>query len=203
MHKEILSINQLALLRLVKEFSNSFYLVWGTAMSLYIWHRKSIDFDLFSNKPINHNRIISTIKKFWYSVTKTLVKNEDELTVIIDGVKFTFLYFPFDIKWNTNILPWIKSLELLDIAALKAYAIWSRSKWKDYVDMYLITKDYYSISEISDRARLIFGWSFNEKIFREQLCYFDDIDYTEEVDYINDKIEPILIKNRLSEIAVL
>ncbi len=172
-------------------------------MSLYIWHRKSIDFDLFSNKPINHNRIISTIKKFWYSVTKTLVKNEDELTVIIDGVKFTFLYFPFDIKWNTNILPWIKSLELLDIAALKAYAIWSRSKWKDYVDMYLITKDYYSISEISDRARLIFGWSFNEKIFREQLCYFDDIDYTEEVDYINDKIEPILIKNRLSEIAVL
>lgn len=35
-----------------------------------------------------------------------------------------------------------------------------------------------------ERASEIFGELFSEKMFRVQLCYFDDIDYTEEVDWI-------------------
>jgi hypothetical protein len=52
MHREILSKGQLALLPLIKLFSKEFYLAGGTAVALHIGHRRSIDFDLFTDKNI-------------------------------------------------------------------------------------------------------------------------------------------------------
>ena len=59
MHNEILSVTQLELLPLVKQFKREFFLVGGTAIALYIGHRQSIDFDLFkfSSLPLNNNEI--------------------------------------------------------------------------------------------------------------------------------------------------
>ena len=50
MHKEILSKEQFDLLPFIKLFSKDFYLVGGTAVALHIGHRRSIDFDLFTDK---------------------------------------------------------------------------------------------------------------------------------------------------------
>ena len=74
-----------------------------------------------------------------------------------------------------------KTADLLTLAALKAYALGRRAKWKDYVDLYFVMRDFYSLDKITKRAREIFGDLFNEKIFRTQLAYFKDIDYSEEV----------------------
>ena len=67
---------------------------------------------------------------------------------------------------------------------MKAYALGRRAKWKDYVDLYFILNGRCSLAQISARAKKIFGAEFNEKIFREQLSYFKDIDYSEKVDYL-------------------
>lgn len=50
LHKEIITKEQSKLLPLVAEFSKDFGLVGGTAIALYLGHRRSIDFDLFSQK---------------------------------------------------------------------------------------------------------------------------------------------------------
>ena len=81
---------------------------------------------------------------------------------------------------------------------MKSYALGRRSKWKDYVDLYFLIKDFYSIDEISGRAEEIFGELFSDKLFRAQLSYFEDIDFTEEVDYLltaptNNEIKDFLI----------
>ena len=56
MHKEILTGDQSKLLPLVKIFSKDFGLVGGTAIGLYLGHRESIDFDLFTfNKFSNYS----------------------------------------------------------------------------------------------------------------------------------------------------
>ena len=73
---------------------------------------------------------------------------------------------------------------LLTLAAMKAYALGRRSKWKDYVDLYFLLTEHFALKEVSDRAVEIFGELFSEKLFRAQLSYFDDIDYTEEVDFL-------------------
>ena len=86
------------------------------------------------------------------------------------------------------------------LAAMKAYALGRRSKWKDYVDLYFLLRDHFTIADITTTATQIFGELFSEKMFRSQLCYFDDIDYTEAVDWLipnpptDDEIKQALTK---------
>lgn len=59
----------------------------------------------------------------------------------------------------------------------------------------------FSLQQIIDRAVLIFGDLFSDKLFRSQLSYFDDIDYSEEVDYLVDQPSDTEIKSFLIDLA--
>ncbi len=50
---------------------------------------------------------------------------------------------------SVNQEKFLPSRALLDLAAMKAYAMGRRSKWKDYVDLYFIIKDHFSIDQIA------------------------------------------------------
>jgi len=63
-HKEILSDEQTKLLPLVQKFKRKFYLVGGTSIALYIGHRRSIDFDLFTSSKIDRKTKEDDIKFF-------------------------------------------------------------------------------------------------------------------------------------------
>jgi hypothetical protein len=106
------------------------------------------------------------------------------MTGIISNVKFTFFSFPFVIVPTVDYDGYIKIPDILTLAAMKAYAMGRRAKWKDYVDLYFILRDYHSISEISARASEIFAGNFNSRQFREQLAYHEDINYAEPVEYL-------------------
>lgn len=85
---------------------------------------------------------------------------------------------------------------------MKAYALGRCSKWKDYVDLYFLLSDFFTIPDISTIATQTFGELYSEKMFRSQLCYFDDIDYTEAVEWLvpNPPTEDE-IKSALTEFA--
>ena len=92
---------------------------------------------------------------------------------------------------------------LLTLAAMKAYALGKRAKWKDYVDLYFIIRDSYSVPEIIKKAKDIFGNEFNEKICREQLAYFKDINYSEEVRYLKGfEVSDKIIKKGLTDFSL-
>lgn len=74
--------------------------------------------------------------------------------------------------------------DLLHLAAMKSYALGRRAKWKDYLDLYFILRDYFSLTDVIKKAETLFPALFSPKLFRQQLCYFDDVDYTEEVIYM-------------------
>jgi len=67
---------------------------------------------------------------------------------------------------------------------MKAYALGRRAKWKDYVDLYFIMKYYRGIKKVIKKAKNIFGNEFNEKMFRVELAYFKDIDFSEKIIYL-------------------
>jgi len=184
MHKEILSEEQLKILPLIKNFSSDFGLVGGTAIALQIGHRSSIDFDLFTRSTLNHDRIRKEIRDF-YEIKSILVEEPNELTLVVEGVKITFLNYPFEINYSVGFEDVIKMPDVLTLSAMKAFALGKRAKWKDYVDLFFILK-IYGISEIVNKAKSMFGSEFNERLFREQLSYFDDIDYTEKIDYVGE-----------------
>lgn len=201
LHKEVLNQEQLSLLPLLKEYRRSFYLVGGTAIALQIGHRRSIDFDLFTEKAIRPKIILD---KFLTQKLKPLVTRrvEEQLNLIANKVKFTFYQYPFRINANKEVEGYIRMPDLLQLAAMKAYALGRRSKWKDYVDLFFILKHYHAIEDIVKMANSIFGELFSEKQFRAQLMYFDDIDYTEEVEYLSTHPGIDEIKEALQEISL-
>jgi hypothetical protein len=188
------------MLPLIKDFKREFYLVGGTAIALYLGHRRSIDFDLFRQKGFRASKIISKIEA--HSLTYIVTRNvSEQLNLIISDVKFTFFEYPFPIQPASSFEDYIRMPSLLDLSAMKAYAIGRRSKWKDYVDLYCIIKDHYSVMQIIHRAEEIFGQLFSEKLFRAQLCFFDDIDYSESVEYLGQPIDADEIKTFLIAVA--
>ncbi|MCK9446234.1 nucleotidyl transferase AbiEii/AbiGii toxin family protein [bacterium] len=197
MHQEILNSNQKELLPFLAEF-NDFGLVGGTGIALQIGHRGSIDFDLFSNKEFKNEDIRKIILKNGKKIDHVFVDQKDEYTVLIDGVKVTFLFYPFKIDFSSEFSR-IKMADLLTLSALKAYALGRRAKWKDYVDIYFILK-IHTMEEIISKTKEIFGNDFNEKIFRSQLSYFDDIDYSEKVEYLKgSEVSDEEVKKNLKE----
>lgn len=201
MYKQILNRDQLDVLPLISQFNREFYLVGGTAIALHIGHRQSIDFDLFKQKKLHRKKIIDKIRTF--SKSYTITRNVDEqLNLVIQNVKFTFFEYPYEIKASCNFDSIIKMPDLLTLAAMKAFALGRRSKWKDYVDIYFIIKEHYSINEIAEKAISIFEDSFSEKQFRAQLSFFDDIDYSEEITYLKQAVSNDEIKLFLTEKAV-
>jgi len=200
MHKEVLNTQQVELLPLLKEFKREFYLVGGTAIALQIGHRRSIDFDLFKLAPLKHKAIISKISnyKFQTNITRRVT---EQLNVTINHVKFTFYQYPYNIPATIVFDDLIKMPDLKHLAAINAYALGRRSKWKDYVDLFFLIRYHFSISEISAKANELFKDMFSEKLFRAQLSYFEDIDFNEQIEYIIPPIQEDEIKAFLIEAA--
>jgi hypothetical protein len=74
-------------------------------------------------------------------------------------------------------------LKITSNFAVQRYTLGRRAKWKDYVDLYFIFKKY-SFKKLVDKASLVFGQEFNEKLFREQLAYFEDLDFSERINFM-------------------
>lgn len=182
MHPEILSEQQRLLLPFVQSLKKEFYLVGGTAIALHIGHRQSIDFDLFKKTNIRREKLAQNLRE--HNLTfQLLFANTESFHIIVKGVKITFFQFPFDIPAKTTFEE-IRMPDLIQLAAMKAYALGRRAKWKDYVDLYFILRDHYPLESILANTEKLFPGLFSPKLFRQQLCYFEDVDYTEEVSYM-------------------
>jgi len=198
MHQEVLNDNQEELISLLGSFSDNFGLIGGTAIALQIGHRSSIDFDLASIDVFDNRKIKNKIE----NIDNVFVDEKGEYTIITKGTKVTFLHYPFKIEFKEDFNG-IKVADLLTLAALKAYALGRRTKWKDYVDLYFIFKDYFNFNQVVEKAESIFGKEFNEKVFRTQLGYFEDIDYSEKIEYMPGfEVEEEIIKKELSKISI-
>lgn len=202
MHPEILSKEQKRLLPVIVLFKKEYYLVGETAIALHLGHRQSVDFDLFKKNKLRKNDIFTKLR----SVSREIIngyEDSDQLNLMVDGVKFTFFQFPYEIPIHSELEGIIKMPNLLTLSAMKAFALVRRAKWKDYVDLYFILKFHFSIKEISNEAKVLFKDQFSEKMFKMQLGYFDGINYDEEVNFLFDNpSNEQEVKNFLTEISL-
>jgi hypothetical protein len=183
----ILSKEQLEILPVIQHFHKDYVLVGGTAIALLLGHRESIDFDLFTFKNKNQFKTaeeLSKVSAFPFSKIREL---KDQAHFNINGVKLTFFNFPYKIP-SQILFKEIKSPDLLTLAAMKAFALGGRAKWKDYVDLYFIIKHGVKLKNIIQKTEELFNSEratvFSERIFLEQLTYYKDVSYEEEVSYL-------------------
>ena len=201
MHPEILPANQKKLLPLIKNFQEDFYLVGGTALALQLGHRRSIDYDLFSDKPFDNLKIRHLIESK-HTINRTMIETKTEFTLLIDQIQTTFYTYYYPIKHPIKFKDVITMPDSLTIGAMKAFTLGMRAKWKDYVDLYFIFKKH-SLKQVVQKAKKIFGSQFDQKLFREQLTYYQDLNYSQPIDYLPKfKVKDSIIKQQLTEISL-
>ena len=180
MHREVLTKRGAELFGFLGRFDD-FYLAGGTGLALQLGHRISVDFDLFIDGAIKRSLLPRVQTVFGPSRTVSpLVNSPEELTVLVDGVKVTFLSYPFPTFDPFVSLDGVFALSVPEIAATKAYTIGRRGSFKDYVDLYFVlTGRHATLGEVIDLAERKYGDAFNSRLFLEQLVFVDDLEDTE------------------------
>ncbi len=179
MHLEVLTDNTKKVFDKISKFQNlkdAFYLAGGTALALQLGHRISVDLDFFSDEHIKKT-FLSDIEDFFGQTAQVIAKSQNELTIIINEVKITFLHYPFALIYPLENKNEIILADLKEIALMKAYAIGRRQSLKDYIDLYtIVSRNLMTLGSIVENSKNKYGEVFNDRVFLEQLVYIKDID---------------------------
>jgi len=175
MHLETLTQQGQKIFQKLKNFSE-FHLAGGTALALQIGHRRSIDFDLFSKKNISP-RLLNKIEKiFPNSNIDIIVNRPEQLSVNINQVKLDFIKYPFPLISKLIKYQGVAICSIVEICAMKAYALGRRPALKDYIDLYYALKEKKTtLEKIIKTAKKKYKREFNARLFLEQLVYTEDV----------------------------
>ncbi len=162
-----------------------FVLYGGTAISLHLGHRRSLDFDFFHDRALVKDEIRAAFA-FLRRAT-TLQDSKDTLAVMApssgrgghDGVKVSFFGgMSFgrigDPLLSEDGVMWIASLD--DLMAHKLKVILQRSEKKDYQDVASMIRAGCPVARGLSAARLFFGNAFQPAASLKALTYFKDGD---------------------------
>ena len=113
-----------------------FSLVGGTTLSLLYGHRKSVDLDLFSNKPFENAVIVASLEKKYQSAFVNRSTNPRfGIFGFIEEVKIDIIRHPHPLIRPEVDIEGIRMFSAEDIIAMKVQAILGRGKKKDFWDV--------------------------------------------------------------------
>lgn len=171
-----------------------FHLAGGTALALYLGHRKSIDLDLFTTQAFDERALEAALCKRMRF--QGLFVRSNTLCGVIGGVKVDLITHPYPLISAPYIENGIRLYGIQDITAMKLSVISDNgTRLKDFVDLaYLSTK--FSLSEML---------GFYEKKFPthstlrplKALTYFEDIQFDEQIELLQGRFDWRDIQHRL------
>jgi predicted nucleotidyltransferase component of viral defense system len=171
---------------------NDFYLVGGTALSLQIGHRISVDIDLFTNLPFDSIMLSAELKQKY-----SFKENQNRgyfLQGQINGVKVDILKYPYKPLSPIIEIENIRMVVPADISSMKMAAITNRGRKRDFIDLFFLLKQF-SLKQIIDW----YQQKYDAEVFMllQSLVYFDDAD--EDIDL--NMIKPLDWEEVKKEIA--
>jgi hypothetical protein len=142
LHTSALRRGQLALLARLGPFlgPSPFYLAGGTALALQIGHRRSVDFDWFTEPPLaDPLRLAAEVDASGVPLEVTAV-DKGTLHARASGVRVSFLEYRYPLlrPLVATRLPGVRLAALEDIAAMKLAAVAQRGSRKDFVDVFAL-----------------------------------------------------------------
>jgi hypothetical protein len=193
-----LTIDLIQRLQVMPEL-DGFYLVGGTALTLQIGHRNSIDIDLFTQQSFDNNALIELIKsKFTFSV-KYNFKNT--IIGIIEDIKVDFVTHNYPFVKQPITEEGITFLSKEDIVAMKLNAIINSGKrLKDFIDIYFLL-EHFSVKEMLDFFTIKYP-DYNPLIALKALNYFNDIDLEIDPPKMKKDLKLSVIKKRIENAVV-
>lgn len=198
LHEEILTPETSKLLKRIMQddtFKN-FILVGGTAISLFLGHRKSIDLDLFTPEDFSSQELEDYLSEEYGFVESFRAKNT--LKGTIDGVFIDCITYKYPLSQPIINEDQIRICSLADISAMKLSAITdSGSRLKDFVDIACISTRL-SLNDMLNAYTMRFE-SSNYISTLKALVYYDDIKGDEPIILLKGKYDFRLIDKRIRD----
>ena len=107
-----------------KSYLKDFLLVGGTALSLQMGHRISVDIDLFTNKRFEPEELLLQLQSDYSLIVRNRMSHA--LLLEIDKVKTDFVFQPSEQILPPLSMGGVKMASTLEIAAMKISAITAR-----------------------------------------------------------------------------
>ncbi|WP_231426326.1 nucleotidyl transferase AbiEii/AbiGii toxin family protein [Pedobacter sp. Leaf250] len=165
---------------------NSFYLVGGTALSLRIGHRESIDIDLFSSSDFDGNVLAVHLKNCYGADVKRHKGNY--VSGSIGEVDFDLISHKYPSIRPIETIEGIRIMSNQDISAMKINAIVnSGQRIKDFIDIHHLLKGM-TLDEIINYYSQKYP-NVNPGSAISSLMYYNDIDFTVPVKLIDTKLK--------------
>jgi len=162
---------------------NDFNLVGGTALSLLIGHRLSIDIDLFTGRDFDAQQMLRQLKDNHEADIGSYSKNA--VFTFIDDIKIDVIAHKYPLIKPVETIEGVRLVSIEDIGAMKLHAIFqSGSRLKDFFDMYFL---------LEHRPLNVYlkayeeKYNGNPKMAAYGLLYYDNILSTQTVDMLSGK----------------
>jgi len=161
-----------------------FTLYGGTAIALRLGHRASVDFDFFSERPLDREAIKAA---FPFAAKSTTLQDQDNTWVILapagntesERVKVSFfgtIAFGRVAEPDFTDDGVLQVASFDDLMATKVKVVLQRAEAKDYRDVAAMLSAGVSLSRGLSSARLFFGPNFQPSESLKALVYFNDGD---------------------------
>lgn len=173
---------------------SAFNLVGGTALSLMMGHRKSIDIDLFTDRDFDSQHLSSHLSKTYPVQRMRILKNG--IFCFIDNIKVDLIAHQYPILKLLKTEDGIRMLSMEDISAMKLSAILnSGRRLKDFVDMHFLLEKF-----PLEKMTAAFVQKYpdaNVQMAHNALLYHSDINIDDKVDFLGREISLKEIESRL------
>jgi len=152
----------------------TFYLAGGTALALHLGHRRSRDFDFFRAAPFLPQDLLPRLRPA--GDLSVLQEAAGTLTVALRGVPTSFFHYDYPLLHPLHESPWSLAVaDPHDIAAMKLAALAGRGSRKDFVDLYVYSRQVAPLEEIFAAFREKYrGLSVDPYHLVRSLAFFDD-----------------------------
>ena len=198
LRKETVTAGTLELLKdlMQDEFLADFFLVGGTALSLQIGHRISIDIDLFSQNSFDERKMLGYLETQKGMRLDYLSKNT--INGQIAETKVDLITHAYPLVKELKLLDGIRLASLEDIAAMKLNAIVGNgTRLKDFIDIAFIS-GYLPLKKMIDAYEDKYA-SRNPFLTIKALSYHHDINFKEPIHMVNGTYVWKFVKERLTE----
>jgi len=153
----------------------------GTALALRYGHRPSVDFDFFSDRPLDKNRLEISLP--WLTAA-TVLRNDPGTFIVLASpprskrsVKVSFFG---SLKFGRVGMPELTgdgvvlTASVRDLMATKLKALFDRVEPRDYLDIAEMLRNKASLPQGLADARVLFGNVFSPAECMRILCWFDE-----------------------------
>ena len=150
-----------------------FYLAGGSAAALHMGHRISVDLDFFTSNSFDPPSLLVSLQK----IGALTIQQQSAGTFVglLAKTQISFFQYPYPLLETPSQYKRIQVASLLDIALMKITAISQRGRRRDFVDLYFICQNGFSIPALLEQIPQKFpAITYPSYHLLRALVYFDD-----------------------------